>query len=121
MFLRNYLFLFLRKYSFGFQVLSSLKKFHIHPIPTSVSSIAIQICLKKKKYCFVRLALKIKNNIKKRKSYLMFILNPTKIVTCLTFKTITFTVTYISLLPVVIMLVHQFLTSYICQYIIECF
>ena len=51
----------------------------------------------------------------------MFILNPTKIVTCLTFRTITFTVTYVSLLPVFIMLVHQFLTSYICQYVIECF
>ena len=51
----------------------------------------------------------------------MFILNPTKIVTCLTFRTITFTVTYVSLLPVFIMLVHQFLTSYICHYVIECF
>ena len=48
----------------------------------------------------------------------MFILNPTKIVTCLTFRTITFTVTYVSLLPVFIMLVHQFLTGNICQYVI---
>ena len=119
MFLRNYPFLFLRKYNFGFQVLSSLKKFYVHPISTSVSSIALQICLKK--YCFVRLAFKIKNTIKKWNLISMFILNPTKIVTRLTFRTITFIVTYVSLLPVFIMLVHQFLTSNICQYVIECF